>query len=1125
MSEQGEQNHQSSAVDLVCTQPLDTCAPLTLGKILVGRFELISLQGAGQFGQVYRAKDLLLNTDVAVKILHISATPTQQSLTDFKNEILLLRKLSHPHILRVHEYYQDEQLHFITMDWVAGESLAEKISKRALTNTQIVQYSTALLDAIEYAQQQQIVHRDLKPENILIDNQDRLIVADFGLATMLQTSNQACHGSPAYCPPEYLNTGAVNQTTDLYAFGVILYQMCCNQLPFSAQNIETLKQIKYQPVIKLPASATAVTKYGALLTKLLAAYPGNRPQTASALRLEFEQLTKQQASSKWHILALITVSSLILLSGIYLKWDNKLPSKLSYHSLAILPVQQQHLSSQNNWLAHGIPVFLSRELKEQPNIRLIDIHRVANTINLLGFELPLNEAQMQAVSDLLHVDYLLQASTLSTGAQQQELTVELINIVGNSRTTERILQRPVDQSTLSSTISELSATIGDRLGLGAALQHQSIVLNEQSLILLAEIQEQVALGNTELATVKWLHLLTQTPDYAQGWLQLGELLLAQDKQAEAEQAFKQVKQRSAKNQLSHQLADAYLFQFNGAITQQQLIYQQLIIEFPYRIDLRFKLAQLYQEHEQTGQANDLLLQIVAQDPNHPKAWLELAKLAIMAGKMEQALNEYLVRALIIANRLNDQVIKGDVLNAFGVAYQRIGDIDQAIDNYNQALRIRQQLDNKLAAATTMSNLASLFAIRGDYAQAENYLRLSLTSYQLTNDQQGTSDLYNELGVLKEEQGHYQQALEYYRQSLNIRMELSDDWLKAESLNNVGYLYFLLADNEHATVYWQQAARYYKQLDDPIGSVRVQQNFGQLALQKGDWKTAYQLFERSLGSAKKLGLNEESIVAQAYLAKLAFIQGGFAAALTTLDNILLVLTKRQDFRGIIEFSLWSSEWCYQVGDVVCAQTKLQTIEPLLINFGNQEQKMLYEVLNQSLISTLAQATTLPNKPVLPPALLTVQSNTKEIPVAVLIKRLLYLAELSLPMDISVFESYVHLIRAYPIEQYPYENIKLIELEAINALHTEHWNVLNQKIIEGKFLLKKLGNYWRGFQFDYLQAALLNKQNKAYVAQLTIANTQLSEHLKQLPDALRSAFRIKQNQLYTGTFLSREFAVDE
>jgi eukaryotic-like serine/threonine-protein kinase len=1090
---------------LALTQTASVHQILPADTLLAGRFRILAFEGAGSFGQVYKARDVTLNTLVAIKLLHSHIAEDLPALKAFQNEILILRQLSHHNILRVYEYYQDDNRHFITADWVHGVTLEGKINAKSLSDTQIASYLKQLADAVEFAASHGIIHRDLKPENILIDGHDRLIITDYGLAMMLEKHEPGVHGSPLYCPPEYLSRGEVHETTDLYAIGVIAYQMCCASLPFTATRLDALRTEKYHPNHTFPVLKKEWRKYKDLVFTLISPDPAGRLQTAEELRIRLQTLGRGHPPGRRLLWPACLLLITCLLAYGYLEDHIRMPVKPNPASLAILPLERDAANPDASWMSYSVPEFIFRSLKSNPDIRLLDNARVEKTLALLGFKPQLTESQLRVLAEVLNVNYLLQTRVLQLGAEQQELSSQLINISGE-QLSQQLLQKSLIKDNISGEIDTIATAILARLHGKFAVSPQA-KLSPETLAAQAQVQDLLQAGDKQGAKQALVTLLTHDDQYAQGWLQLGELHLQDGEHQAARRAFKRIQALPGSEQVTQQLAQAYLQRIAGDSNAELSLYESLVQQYPYRTDLRFRLASLYTDKEAFSQAAVLLKQLLRQDPQHPSAWLELAKIAIYSGDVERAIDEYLVRALIIANKLKDTQTKGDVLNAFGVAYQRLGEIDKAIENYNAGLQIRNQLQDTLGAATSMSNLAALLAIRGEYRQAFQYLEASLETYSQAGDQAGTANIYNELGVLSEEQGHYHAALDYYRKSLNIRMRLGDDWPKAESLNNIGYLYFLLSDNEHARVYWQQAEMYYKQLADPVGQLRISQNYGQLALQQGDWKLAYRHLEASLEQARQLALNEETLVAQAYLAKLAFLQGGLATAMQANTRLLAALAERQDIRGIMEFSLWSADWHILLGNFPAARAALDSIAPQLERQGNPEQTLLFAILNDRLTDQdFARFTAQPD----------IQNVTAigndEIPVPIRLKQLLYLTADSLWRGTGDADALIAAINSHDIQAYPYEHIWLIELQAMQALRRGDWMALGRYISQGQFLMKKLGNYWRRFQFERLQAMLLKQRHQPYQPMLERANTQLAQLQAQLPAPLRPHFLAMQNRLF-------------
>src|SRR5512143_3072746 len=148
----------------------------------LGHYQIIEKLGEGGMGVVYRAHDEHLNRDVAVKVLPAGVLADDEARRRFRKEALALSRLNHPNIAAIHDFDTEDGIDFIVMEFVAGETLREKLDQGALTGDKILGYATQLADALTAAHGQQVIHRDLKPENLRIAADGRLKVLDFGLA-------------------------------------------------------------------------------------------------------------------------------------------------------------------------------------------------------------------------------------------------------------------------------------------------------------------------------------------------------------------------------------------------------------------------------------------------------------------------------------------------------------------------------------------------------------------------------------------------------------------------------------------------------------------------------------------------------------------------------------------------------------------------------------------------------------------------------------------------------------------------------------------------------------------------------------------------------------------------------
>jgi serine/threonine protein kinase/tetratricopeptide (TPR) repeat protein len=251
------------AVDLGATLEIQDSSTMQAGADFGPRYQVISLLGIGGMGKVYKATDRELERTVALKVLRPELVADPQALQRFKQELLLASKISHPNILRIHDLGDYKGMKYISMAFVEGGDLAEILKKQGqLPVERCVEIMKQLCAALQAAHSADVVHRDMKPQNILVDKDDHVYVSDFGLAKTLEanvtgmTRTGALMGTPLYMSPEQVQGKPVDNKTDLYALGLIFYEMLTGALPFVA---ESSYQLMYKKVNEIPKRPEILT--------------------------------------------------------------------------------------------------------------------------------------------------------------------------------------------------------------------------------------------------------------------------------------------------------------------------------------------------------------------------------------------------------------------------------------------------------------------------------------------------------------------------------------------------------------------------------------------------------------------------------------------------------------------------------------------------------------------------------------------------------------------------------------------------------------------------------------------------------------------------------------------------
>ena len=295
---------------------------LTPGTRL-GNYEIVAAVGAGGMGEVYRSRDPRLNRDVAIKVLSPQLANDPAAVGRFEREAMSVARLSHPNILSIFEFVQQNGTAFVVTEFVEGETLRARLDGGPLAARRAVSYALQIARGIAAAHARGIVHRDLKPENVMITRDDHVKILDFGLAKPVETTAMdktlatgvataagIVLGTFGYMAPEQVRGLEVDHRADMFAFGAVLYEMLSGQRAFKGETAaDTLSAILSKDPPELDSARLAISPgLDRIVRRCLEKSPDLRFQSANDLAFALETLTSAATSSSQAPIATVAAS-------------------------------------------------------------------------------------------------------------------------------------------------------------------------------------------------------------------------------------------------------------------------------------------------------------------------------------------------------------------------------------------------------------------------------------------------------------------------------------------------------------------------------------------------------------------------------------------------------------------------------------------------------------------------------------------------------------------------------------------------------------------------------------------------------------------------------------------------
>lgn len=893
------------------------------GLMLADRFRIEGLLGMGGMGVVYRAHDTHLDVPVALKMLRPELASSPEAFERFRQELLLARQVSSPHVVRIHDIAQHEGRWLISMDLVEGQSLEKMLDQRGpLPVEEAIGLLRQIAEGLQAAHRGGVVHRDLKPANILVDRDGHACISDFGVARSLgasgMTRSGAVVGTPDYLSPEQARAESADQRSDLYSLGLIGYEMLTGKLPFAGGTPaeSALQRITRAPPPVTQLRADVPAWLSALLNRLLQPSPAHRPQSARALVEAIDARGARPAGSRRsHVLAAGgMVLALVLAGAGWFAWRQAatgpppaVPARVAVLSVASAPAGTTDASNAGAIPAEGADADVLRGLAEHLRLwtgeqhgAVVDMERTAQALALLGDQstsgAPAPEQLHEAIGARTMVGLRWEPGPGERGHVA-------FDVYRSGQPTVTVRGSPQPAASIVQSYRDGALAVLAELRLEAGEPPVDLPQQRRAVASFGQGLHERSRGDPAAAVQRFNEATVAAPGFTPAWLALAESARAAGRgDAALTATLNGLRLVDDPDSAQSLRLEALRTSIEGEPERAAALLARLAAQRPGDTQLALLLAEAQSEAGRFQEADERLQVIAALDADDPRVWYLLGKVSILRGEARRAVDDYLVRALVLFNRSRNAAGQADTINALGVGYDRLGQVDQAIEQYRRAVELRRSLGDPHGLASSLRNLAALAAVRGEFDLAEDHLAEARTLLEELRDRQGLADLDNDLGLLAEERGDFAAALEHYRAALQQRQSIGHAHGVAESLNNVGFSQYQLGAYDDALVYWRQALDSFQALGDLSGIVRSRQNLAVLDIARGNWAEARTGLGATLVQAEREQMVEEAAVSLRYLAELALLAGDRDEARGMLERAARLFSGRDDQRGLLDVSL-------------------------------------------------------------------------------------------------------------------------------------------------------------------------------------------------------------------------------
>ena len=912
---------------------------LAEGEVLAGRFKIVRFIARGGMGEVYEAEDQVLRERVALKTIRPDVASDPRTMERFLREVHLARSVTHPNVSRTFDVFHHDTLAFLTMELLAGHTLAERLSRSGRMQPDdalplIEQMAAALTAAHEAG----VVHRDFKSANVMLEPDERrpggvrAVVTDFGLARRDRpsrgvapsggplTETEAVLGTPDYMAPEQIEGRAVSPATDVYALGVVIYEMVTGEQPFEGDTplsvaLKKLKEAAPSPRRHVPDLPPIWEK---TILRCLERAPADRFASAGevvrALRGEAVAAGPGTLRRRRQRAAGIAAAVVVLVAGAWLatRFVHIGPrstagpaARAPRRAIAVLGFKNLAGRPDEAWVSTALAEMLTTELAAGEKLRAIpseDIAQMKNDLGLteadtLGKE-TLSRIRRNTGADLVLLGSYLALGDDSGGEKPIRLDLRLQDTAAGE--TIAVVSEKGSAGDFDALATRAGALLREKLQLPAVSAAEEAAvkasmpdspeaarLYAEGLAKLRIFDEAAARDLLEQAVAAEPHHALAHSALAAAWSGLGYDVKALE---EARKAHELSADLSRETRL--QVEGRYRA-MNNEWAKAVEIYRSLFTFYPDNLDYGLQLARA---QARAGKPADALTTIAGFEKAFPN---DGARIALAEAETARQISEFTrsekaaIRSATLAEADGARLLAGTARLNQGIARRNLGDPKGALAIYDQARKLFSEAKDPSGLASTINGIGNCKYDLGDLPGAREAYEEVLTIYRETGNKRGQAGALGNVANVVGDQGDLSGGVRLAEQALALFREIGDRAGEAEQLNNLGAAYVMMGDIRGSRALIEQAVPIHEALGDTGGLAIALNNLGELEMHDSNVAAAEKSFSRSLQIFRDSGQKSKSVYPLVGLAGVKFESGDLAAAKTMLEEGLQLSKETDD----------------------------------------------------------------------------------------------------------------------------------------------------------------------------------------------------------------------------------------